>query len=272
MAILEGWRKVIDYNVLQHFQPEEEIFIEQVRDWQYQVQDQYVPVLTPFLNPREQRILMQIIGNNSECLYQFNGGFECSESKRALLYPAYYIPRLADFELTVIQFNFAKKFHQLSHRHILGTILGMGIERNRLGDIITNGEDWQFVIDKALADFLPLQLTKVGSVPVKLDHITDSSHMIVPQNNWLAKEVSISSFRLDSFISEATAASRQKSKNTIESGLVKRNWLPVTKTKQQIEIGDIISVRHFGRIRFDELITETRKGKFRISISILRSK
>lgn len=263
---------MIDNNILQHFQPEEELFIEQVRDWQQQVVSQYVPVLTPFLNPRQQRILQQVIGKTSDCRIAFGGGFSHAESQRALLHPEYFTVQAEDFAIVTFQLHFAKKFHQLSHRQILGTIISLGISRNRIGDIITEDGEWQFVIDESLADFLPLQLTHIGKVSVELERVNAPTQLFAAQKNWQSKEASISSLRLDVFVSEGLNISRQKAKHIIETGDVKRNWLKITQPNQMLEMGDIISIRHYGRLRFDGILTETKKGKLRIQLSILRNK
>lgn len=263
---------MIDSNILQHFQPEEELFIEQVRDWRQQVASQYSPILTPFLNPRQQRILQQVIGKTSDCRIAFGGGVSHAENQRALMYPEYFTVQAEDFAVAVFQIHFAKKFNQLSHRQILGTIIGLGISRNRIGDIIAEDGDWQFAIDESLVDFLPLQLTHIGRVAVELERINDPAQFFTAQKDWQSKETSVSSLRLDAFVSEGLNISRQKAKNIIETGDVKRNWLKTTQPNQMVEKHDIISIRHYGRLRFDEVLTETKKGKLRIQLSILRNK
>ena len=49
-----------------------------------------------------------------------------------------------------------------SHRDYLGACLGTGIERNRVGDIIVQGERCaQLIVEPSLVPHLELQLTQV---------------------------------------------------------------------------------------------------------------
>ena len=45
-----------ELNIKQHFRADEGPIIDQISDWIVQANDQYRPVLTPFLNPRQQYI------------------------------------------------------------------------------------------------------------------------------------------------------------------------------------------------------------------------
>lgn len=263
---------MVAHNILQHFQPEEKFFIEQVRDWQAQVVNHYAPVLTPFLNPREQRILAQVIGKQEDCQITSFGGFGHSESKRVILSPQYYEVAQADFNLIILQIDFAKKFNELSHQQILGALLSTGIKRNRIGDIITDNQDWQFAADEKIADFIPAQLTQIGKVPVTCRPISNETQILESQEEWQPKQVFVNSVRLDTVISEGLNLSRDRAKNLIEAGKIKRNWLPTSQVHQTLEVGDIISVRHHGRLRFDAIISETKKGRLHIQLGILRNK
>lgn len=61
LLINESERKIgggkMDANVYQHFRADERSFIDSVGDWIEQVQGQYAPYLTEFLDPRQSYIL-----------------------------------------------------------------------------------------------------------------------------------------------------------------------------------------------------------------------
>lgn len=58
-------------------------------------------------------------------------------------------------------------FQQCSHGDYLGSILGTGIAREKLGDIILQGEKGaQFLIVPELVDFILTALNKVGNISV----------------------------------------------------------------------------------------------------------
>lgn len=258
--------------MLQHFNPQEQPFIDKVLDWQVQVKEQYAPVLTPFLNPREQFILKQLLGNDDEYVYTYFGGYENAEKQRVLIAPSYYQTAISDYEILPIEIKYATKFNTIQHWQVLGTILGVGIDREYLGDIINVGTRWQFFIDKKLGQFIQLQIDRMGHTPVKLEPITDYKSIMNPTADWQYSETVVSSFRLDTLVAEGFRISRGKAKELITSGMCQVNWMAVTQGNQQIHEGDILSVRGYGRLKLVTYLFKTKKEKFRVKLGIIRSK
>ncbi|OFU51318.1 MULTISPECIES: RNA-binding protein [Aerococcus] len=258
--------------VLQHFQPDEHAFVEKVTDWKNLVLDQYAPIVTPFLNPREVAIVKLIIGQDNEMHYDFFGGYPNAENQRCVLAPSYYTIQPEDFEITPFDIHYASKFNTLEHRQILGTILGQGVERNRLGDIIQAGAKWQFFVDKAIADFLSFQMDKIGGTKIKLVQIHHSDQIIQPQSDWQPMEITLSSLRFDTIISDGFRIPRAKAKLLIEGGAAKLNWSLVQDAKRQLSPGDIASVRGYGRLKYVATQMETKKGKIRVAIEVIKNK
>src|SRR5690625_5018594 len=129
-------------NLYQHFRENERPFIDQVLDWAHQVENQYTPYLTPFLDPREQYIVESVMGQFDDIVMNSFGGYEAAERKRLYLSPSYFEPSQDDFQIRVAEIRYPKKFAELSHGQILGTLMGSGIKRETIGDIITDSERW----------------------------------------------------------------------------------------------------------------------------------
>ncbi|MGA9287164.1 MAG: RNA-binding protein, partial [Anaerobacillus sp.] len=72
-------------SIYEHYRPEERTFVDRVLQWQDEVQERYAPRLTDFLDPREQDMVKQIIGNHPDVGVSFSGGVEGAERQRALL-------------------------------------------------------------------------------------------------------------------------------------------------------------------------------------------
>src|SRR3954453_20169485 len=100
-------------SIYQHFRPEEREFIDQVLNWKNYVEHAYVPKLTDFLDPREQQIVKMIIGQQADIELAFFGGSDHTERKRAFLYPNYYEYNESDFNITLFEVDYAKKFMSL---------------------------------------------------------------------------------------------------------------------------------------------------------------
>ena len=60
-------------NIYQHFREDEQSFIDQVVDWILQVENQYAPYLTNFLNPRQLFIVEAIVRQYDTIYYQAFG-------------------------------------------------------------------------------------------------------------------------------------------------------------------------------------------------------
>ncbi|MDO4680373.1 MAG: YlmH/Sll1252 family protein [Aerococcus sp.] len=263
-------------DLFQHFDQSEWPFVEQVLDWETQAREYYQMVLTPFLNPREQFIVQSVIGQPDDLKIESAGGFLDAENSRLRICSSYIETAVADFQLQLFHIDYPKKFATLTHGQIMGTLLGTGIQRNRLGDIVSasdaNGQlDWQVVVDRELDDFLRQTVTRMGHTRVELVPI-DLEEAYPANTEWEVHESSVSSFRLDTLLAEGFHFSRTKVKTWIENGAVKRNWLETANPAQPVNEYDILSLRGAGRMRLDAKLSKTKKGNEWIRYSIIKSK
>ncbi|GEK91536.1 YlmH family RNA-binding protein [Alkalibacterium kapii] len=254
--------------IYQHFREEEKVFIDKVIDWIHKVEFQYSPYLTPFLNPREQYIVESMIGRHNDIKWESFGGYEAAERKRLFLSPSYFEPAQDDFEIKTAEIRYPKKFAELSHGKILGSLLGSGLKREMIGDIITDGEDWQFFIDQTIMEYLYSSLSKIGNITVKLEEIPYTD-ILLPKDTWDEQTLIVSSLRLDVVLASVFNFSRQKSKELISSNNVKINWVDVMRPDIVLGIHDIVSIRKYGRIRINAMEGKTKKEKIRLKLGIL---
>lgn len=252
----------------QHFRDDEKLFIDHVKDWVQQVEFQYSPYLTPFLDPREQYIVESIIGQHNEVKAEAYGGYEAAERKRLFLSPSYFEPSQDDYKIKITEIRYPKKFAELSHGKILGTLMGTGVKREMLGDIITDGEDWQFFADEAIMQFLLPSLTKIGNITIQLEEIVYTD-ILVPKDTWDERNEIVSSLRLDVILASVFHISRQKSKELISSNKVKVNWNETDRPDIVLGIHDVVSIRGYGRIRIEAIEGKTKKEKMRLRLGVL---
>ncbi|MGO2100413.1 RNA-binding protein [Vagococcus salmoninarum] len=256
-------------NVYQHFRKDEHPFVDMIGGWIEQVESQYAPYLTDFLDPRQAFILESIIGSDSELVYSFYGGYESAERRRALIYPAYYQPTEEDYQVELYEIKYPVKFGSLSHGKILGTLLSSGIRREFFGDIISDGERWQFFINHEVANFVISQLDKIGSMSVKVKQI-NYTDILVAKDSWEFETDTVTSLRVDNIISAVFNISRQRSKLLVDSGKVKVNWVEIQRSDFMLALLDIISIRGFGRIQLRTIEGKTKKDKHRVQLAVLR--
>lgn len=256
-------------NVYQHFRKDEHPFIDLVYNWLETVEMQYAPVVTEFLNPREAFILESLIGKQEDVSFSFFGGFTEAERKCAIIYPTYYEPKEEDYEIAIYDIQYPVKFGQLSHGKILGTLMSTGIKREYIGDIITDGNNWQVFVKRSVANYIHQQIDKIGSFGVKFKEV-GWHDILSPIEEWQLEDVTVSSLRIDNIISSVYNISRQKAKLAVESKKVKLNWVEIERIDLPVDYLDIISVRGMGRIQILETLGKTRKDNIRLKIRVLR--
>ncbi len=254
-------------NVYQHFRKEERPFIDALSDWIHEVENQYTPYLTVFLDPRQMYIAESLVGKGDLKLHMF-GGYEAAERKRVFICPDYYVPTQDDFTIEICEIRYPSKFAKLSHGKILGTLMSVGIKREYFGDIIFDGERWQFFVDSGMKNYIESQIEKIGNVSVRIED-RSYTELITPIDDWTLVHDTVSSLRLDVIVSSLFNISRQRAKQLVEAGKVKLNWAEQLRPDFELGLLDIVSVRGFGRIQIKEIEGKTKKDKWRILFGIL---
>lgn len=208
-------------------------------------------VLTKFLSLEEQKILESSVLN-----YRYsNIG---NERKRA--YISKDIIEDDDFNIAVLRVNYNKKFYQLTHPMILGSIMGKGITRECVGDIII-AEDTYIVLIDEMREYLINNLTKIDKAQVVLEAVAPQLLSDIEVDNYITKNIIVSSLRLDVIVSAITNLSREKAKLYIVQKNVKVNSVINTNIDDLINIGDLLLIHRFGRTIILHNIRKTKKDK-----------
>lgn len=221
-------------------------------------------VYSDFLNAYEQALLE----NEIRYGYTLYGGYPDAERKIACFGDERELCYEPDPPLTIICISpLSHKFSDdLTHRDFLGSLIGLGIKRETLGDIIiTENVGYVFCLE-SISQFIIDNLFKVKHTSVSCE-ICDS----IPENALpKPKEevVIVSSLRLDVGISGIYNISRSKSSALVDGEKVFINGRLVTSSSKNIELGDTVSVRGYGRFRYVDILGDTRKGKTRVLCQI----
>ena len=158
-------------------------------------------------------------------------------------------------------------FGSPGHRDYLGAILGLGIDRSRIGDIrIIDGDAFIFCLPSVKLTLID-ELTKVGRTSVKPTQIELSD---VPAVELKTKELSftVMSPRLDAVVGDMFSLSRGKASELIKSGLVSLNYSVCEKPDACVCEGDIISLRGKGKGEVAAIGPLTSKGRTRMTVKL----
>ncbi|WP_088105018.1 RNA-binding protein [Halalkalibacter urbisdiaboli] len=250
-------------SIYQHFREEERSFVDQVLEWKYDVGTLHQTKLTDFLDPREQDIVKTVIGHDDDLSLSLWGGSSYSERKRAVLCPSYLDITDEDFQLSLFAIDYPSKFVSIEHRDVLGSLMNIGLKREKFGDIVIEDGIAQLVVASEISDYVEWNVKQIGRATVTLNHIPFSAH-INPKDEWDESTATVSSLRLDVVLAEVYKLSRTKVLPYIEKGLVKVNWKVSDQASFLVKEGDHLSVRGLGRSKLHAIEGKTKKDKLRL--------
>ncbi len=172
-----------------------------------------------------------------------------------------------DYPIVALEFTYKPEF-DLRHRDFLGSLMGLGLRRDTIGDILCGqGRTVVFVREDA-ADFVLSQVDKIGRVGVKTGY-ADTAELPVPDDT---EELSltVSSLRLDAFVAAVTNLSREKAARLIKSELVMVDHVTVTDVSQNLSEGATVTIRKYGKYVLSANLGLSRKGRLRVSVKRFR--
>ncbi len=153
--------------------------------------------------------------------------------------------------------------NQFGHRDVLGALMGLGIKRQKLGDIVV-GELSYFLVKEEIAEYVMENLHTVGRYPVSLEVIENPE--IEKEQSFSYRSTTVSSLRLDCLVGDIAKLSREKAKELILAGKVKVNHFETTQYNKTLSVGDLISISKKGRFVLEEVEGVTKKDRVKILI------
>lgn len=236
----------------------------------------------PFLTMRQRRRAERLLdARGMRGAYWFWGGHYDAERACLFLLPDYLTAILPeeDLERYVILKEYlademaeavasisikGSGFRKLTHRDYLGAVLGLGIERDAIGDIAVQDEHSAILFcPRTLVDFFIGELTKVGADTVRCrECIIDETFRDGKQYRPISDTVA--SPRLDCVVAALCNLSREAAQNAVRSGLVEVDFEPEERVDTVLTPPITVSVRGHGRFILRSFDGETRKGRMRL--------
>lgn len=212
-------------------------------------------VSTNFLDPAEQIEVQNLINKVPN---YFTGGY--SEAERKILVIGTEEESSIQEFLQVISLEANQNLH---HREVLGSILGLGLKREVIGDILIKENRADIIVKKEMASYIFQNLNQVGREKVKISYQTFDNLLPIEMK---AKEIktTVASLRVDAIISSGIGVSREISSKLIQNQRVKWNHKLIENPSKKINLGDILSIRGYGRIELFSILGETRKDRIRV--------
>lgn len=254
--------------ILLHYRKEEQPFIERVIEWVDKVMKTNQPVRTDFLDPRQAQIIQNIVNGYMELTVFFDGGYSEAERVRAMIAPDYYVFQPEEMGLVFFRVKGETKFDSIHHQDYMGSLLNIGIKREKFGDILLSERDRQFIVAEEVADYVQMEFKQIAHTKVNVEKI-DRKEIIAPLVQYQIFAVYVSSLRADNVVSQVFHLSRSKVTEMIKKNQLKVNWKIVNEADYPLHNGDMVSFRGYGRFKFLDEEGSTKKGRFRIKIGKL---
>lgn len=218
---------------------------------------------TGFLTPTEAEIVRRNL-KRASVETVFFGGYPDAERTLFVALPDYLTADDAQQLISVIEIT-GRDIAELKHPDFLGSLLGLGIKREKLGDILTFDDKCLVFVVENIADYIVKNLDKVGRKGVKVRSI-QLSEIEIPPRRMEEISTTVSALRLDAVIAAAIRTSRTGAVEALNSGRVFVNWIQEDSPSFKIKPGDVFSVRGNGRFKLGEEVRETKKGRIGICI------
>lgn len=217
-----------------------------------------------FLDPHGLNVAEIIGANFPNIKVVQSGGFLNAERMRAAFVSEEFYGE-PDFAITALQVTWDKRYYDISHRDVLGAFMGLGCERDILGDIVFNEDGCQLVIDAPMLNFVESNLLKIGAATIEVREIPLTELKEKEQKIKLIS-ATVAALRLDAVAAAGYGVSRSRMADEIKGQNVRLNWQEAKSPSQAVKEGDVISFRSRGRVELAEVRGTTKKGRFAITV------
>lgn len=244
---------------------EVQLFIKKIKELSSTAYYKEIVTCTNFINLNEISIFYTILKDLPNVSFEMYGGYENSERQILFFTGSDQEISVNDY-ISCIQIEPVNKKYSddLNHRDFLGSILGLGLERSTIGDILIRDQEAYCFCTSNISDFIVNTLSKVKHTNVLCSKAEIDASDFKPE----FEEISgtITSNRLDAITSIALKTSRSKITNLISSGRIFINSREILSNSYILKENDIISIRGYGKFIFKGEQGKTRKGRIRILI------
>jgi RNA-binding protein YlmH len=257
---------MVQREIYEHFHPDEKTFVDRAWEWVERAAERHETKRTDFLDPRQAHILFTLANRHQGAQVVLNGGSSKAERQRAIIAPDY--KKLNDEEMGIVVLDISsddRRISDLDHGDYLGALLGLGIKRDKIGDLHVSEEGCHALIAEDIGDFLIGHMKQAHRVDVNVS-VRPLSALREVYMELVEQVLSVASMRLDGVASDVFRLSRTKILAPIKAGRCRVSWKPIEDPSFQLKAGDIVSMKGFGRFKVLEVEGVSKSGRIRVRI------
>lgn len=242
---------------------EQRVLLARILDQQEKADRRGIPAHTGFLSPAEQAVSADLLTAAAPGQGILFGGYPEAERKLWAFLPDWMEEESwregEDCPVAALSVS-VPEMAELSHRDYLGSLMGLGLTREKLGDILLLEHGAQVI---ALRETLPVLLSqwdKVGRYPVTLTPLP-LGELTPAAGETKRIRVTVSSPRLDAVLAAGFSIPRSRAASLVQAGRVMVNHRPCEKTDRAVEEGDVLTCRGLGRCVLTAVGGVSRRGR-----------
>ncbi|MGI6704002.1 MAG: RNA-binding protein [Clostridia bacterium] len=250
---------VKDYLLGRYPGDENKIFIGRMMEYLDRCDKKQQKLFTDFLHPLQVKMACEMARSYNAVSLSLHGGFKDCERRIAAIFPEWDHVVPEEFPIVVLKITDRGWGRALSHRDFLGALLGLGIKREKVGDLLVRDKNCFAAVHRDIAGFVEANLGRAGRSTLLVQRAAGEDLNIAPEYD--KKRITVASPRLDSVVSAVFGLSRAKSAGLINGEKVKVNWEVCTRTDNVLQQGDIVSAGGKGKFKVEEFSGVTKKGR-----------
>lgn len=245
---------------------DERLALARVMDKLELARNRSVPAHTFFLTLAQQEAAERLIAACGHPAHLFWGGWEGAERKLIAFLPDWMEPEdftgSEDAPIAALTLTPSGE-EKLTHRDYLGAILGLGLTREKIGDLLVGEGVCQVLLLREVAHVLLTQLDQVGRARVKVT-ACPLSELRPPEQKTRTIRDTVAALRLDAVASTGFSLSRSKMTALISSKKLTLNGRECDKPDRLVEEGDVLTCRGLGKCVLTEVSGTSKKGRIMI--------
>lgn len=204
-------------------------------------------VFSAFLDLRQKELFISRFNKFGSLKLSFYAGYAGDfERCIACVHTEYDEPLDYDYPICVLH-SYLYDGEELTHRDFLGSLMGLMIKRDYIGDILVSDSECFIVCHTNMASIIKEELRTVKHSSTSFEEWYESVEYTRPIRQ--KKDVTVASLRLDAVLSAVLNASRNETSRMIKQGNVAVNHLTAKKSDFEMFDGDVISVRGKGKYK-----------------------
>ena len=241
---------------------EDDLFVRRLKELALRALHRDDVVYTHFLDLAQAQAARQTARETGVSL-ALNGGYDDAERRMGAFYTG---DEPADWPICPVRISWRPQFGSPGHRDILGALMALGFERERIGDIVMDANCAWLFAEPEMAAYVAASLESAGRVSVKCAIEEDVPRLPEPEGRHVRDTVP--SMRLDALVAAGFSLSRSEAARAIGQGKVWLNQVQTLRPDAAVAENALVSLRGAGRFRLEAIEGETRKGRWAVRLFV----